>query len=61
MRASWATHPIIDDVKKQAQWEIDLENFEKAVEQEKDRLRNPKRHWFPWRITITNLNRRKKQ
>lgn len=50
----------MQDVIAQAKWELAIEEFERAVEKEKDRLRNKPRHWFPWRITIINLNGVKK-
>lgn len=45
----------ISDVMKQAQWELDLEEFEAAVEKEKERLRTHipwHARLFPWRITF---------
>lgn len=44
-----------DDVTAQAKWELAIELFEAAVAREKERLRN-RRHWFPWRIRIINVN-----
>jgi len=48
----------IQDIKIQAQWEIDLGSFEKAVAKEKKRLLE-KKSLFPWRISITNVNKEK--
>lgn len=48
----------VQDIKIQAQWEIDLDAFEKAVTKEKGRLLE-KRSVFPWRINITNINKEK--
>lgn len=45
------------DVRKQAQWELELEHFERAVAKEKERMRNRK-SWFPWRIKLINVNKR---
>jgi hypothetical protein len=45
----------LDDIKAQAQWELNLELFEKLIEEEKERLQK-KRFWFPWRIKLINLN-----
>lgn len=45
----------ITDVKLQAQWELDIELFEEAVEAEKDKLLNNKSWWkkvFPYKILI---------
>lgn len=44
----------MDDIRKQAQWELRIEVFEAAVAKEKERLLK-KKSWFPWRITITKL------
>ncbi len=48
----------IQDIKLQAQWEIDLENFEAQVVFEKERLRE-KKVVFPWRIQLININKEK--
>ena len=48
----------IEDVKKQAQWEIDIENFEILVAKEKVRLQE-KKTVFPWRIKLINVNKEK--
>lgn len=50
---------VLADIREQAEWELQIEAFEKAVAEEKQRLKN-KRHWFPWRISIINLNKRGK-
>ena len=46
----------LDDIEKQALWELDLEDHEKAVEKRKEQLRT-KRPWhvwlFPWKIQVT--------
>lgn len=45
-----------DDIKAQAQWEIELEAFENLVEIEKRRIRTHKPLWkkvFPYKISIT--------
>lgn len=47
--------PRGSDVKRQAEWELFIERFEEAVKIEKEKLRN-RRHWFPWRIRIINVN-----
>ena len=44
-----------EDIKAQALWEIQLEDFELLVRKEKARLRE-KREWFPWRLKLINLN-----
>ena len=44
------------DIKIQAEWELGIERFEAAVEEEKQRLRTHKPWWkivFPYTITIT--------
>ena len=48
----------VEDIRKQAQWEIDLETFEELVAKEKVRLLK-KKSIFPWRINITNVNKEK--
>lgn len=48
----------VEDIRKQAQWEIDIELFENAVLKEKKRLLE-KKSFFPWRIKITNVNKEK--
>ena len=48
----------IEDIKKQAQWEIDIENFEILVAKEKVRLQE-KKVVFPWRIKLINVNKEK--
>lgn len=51
----------IDDVEKQAQWELSIERFEEAVAKRKQQLRQHRPWWsrvFPWTISIT-VNRRK--
>jgi len=45
----------IKDAIQQAQWEIELEDFEALVVQEKVRLRE-KKAIFPWRLKLVNLN-----
>lgn len=43
------------DVRKQAQWELNIEQFEEAVAKEKARLRQRRSFWrrlFPYRIVI---------
>ena len=47
------------DVFQQAVWEVELERFEKAVEEEKKRIR-AKKAWFPWRFKIINVNKESK-
>lgn len=45
-----------DDVKKQAEWELDIEEFEEEVKKEKAKIKNRKSWWeniFPYKITIT--------
>ena len=49
-----------EDIRKQAQWEIELETFEKLVEIEKKRLRE-KKSIFPWRFKIVNIDKEKFQ
>jgi len=46
----------LDDVKKQAQWEIDIERFEEAVKKEKAKIKSKKLR-FPWRLRFINLNK----
>lgn len=48
----------LKDVKKQAVWELELEQFEEAVEKEKQKL-SQKKCLFPYRIKLINLNERK--
>lgn len=48
----------VQDVRKQAEWELAIERFEKAVEKEKARIKAKKR-WFPWRFRLINLNKGK--
>ena len=46
----------LKDIKAQAQWEIELEAFEKLVETEKHKIRTHKPWWkkvFPYKISIT--------
>lgn len=46
----------IQDVKKQAEWEIYIEQFEELVEKYKVKLKSRKR-LFPWRVKLVNLNK----
>ena len=48
----------VNDIKKQAQWELELETFEKLVEKEKKRIRE-KKIFFPWRLKLINVNKEK--
>lgn len=48
----------VQDAREQAQWEINLENFEQLVAREKVRLRE-KKVVFPWRLKLVNLNKEK--
>lgn len=50
-----STLPNRADVKRQAAWELFIEQFEQAVEAEKEKLRNRK-SWFPWRLRLINVN-----
>lgn len=46
----------IGDIKAQAAWELKIERFEAAVENEKDKLRRHRPFWkkvFPYVITVT--------
>jgi hypothetical protein len=45
----------IDDIKKQAQWELDIEQFELEVAKAKKKLQE-KKSFFPWRVKIINVN-----
>ena len=45
-----------EDIKKQALWEFELEQFERAVQKEKEKL-YAKKHFFPWRLRFINLNK----
>ena len=45
------------DIRKQAQWEVDLERFEKAVEEEKERIRAGK--WYDRLLPFTIEIKRK--
>lgn len=46
-----------DSVYLAAMRELREEKFRKAVDKEKERLRHRKKHWFPWRIRIVNINK----
>jgi hypothetical protein len=48
----------IEDIKQQAQWEVELETFENLVEVEKRRLRE-KKSMFPWRLKFINVDKEK--
>lgn len=51
----------MDDVRAQAQWELDILYFDSLVKAEKERIieeRNRK-SWFPWRIRLINVNKEK--
>lgn len=43
------------DIKERAKKELDEEFYREKVERCKTQLRQ-KKHWFPWRIQIINLN-----
>ena len=48
----------VQDAKVQAQWELNLEEFEQEVVRQKVILRE-KKVIFPWRIKLVNLNKEK--
>lgn len=48
----------VQDAIEQAQWEINLENFEQLVVKQKKILRE-KKVAFPWRLKLINLNKEK--
>ena len=49
----------IEAIRAQAAKEIERERFREAVDAMKEKIRR-KKHWFPWRIMIYNVNKSKK-
>ena len=45
-----------EEIKQQAKKELDEERLRSIVDAYKRMLRS-KKHWFPWRIKIINLNK----
>ena len=45
-----------EEVKQAAKSEVEFEDFRAAVEAEKQRIRNGRKSWFPWRIHISVFN-----
>jgi hypothetical protein len=48
---------MIDQIIKQAREELKYEEFREQVDKAKARMRAKKRHRFPWRLAIINLNK----
>ena len=45
-----------DLIRSVAEQELEAELFREQVEACKEKLRNKKKSWFPWRILIVNIN-----
>jgi len=47
---------LLKAIELEAKKELAQEKFREQIDAMKIKLKNRKKHWFPWRIKIINLN-----